>query len=83
MRYFKMVKDGYILTIGTGAGGVEISGAEYEELRAVFLNRPNDTSNIYELRADTLTWEQTGSYEEIEEELTDAEALAILLGGAV
>ena len=32
MRYYKQVSDGYILAIGTGAGGVEITEAEYNTL---------------------------------------------------
>lgn len=83
MRYFKVEKDGYILTIGTGSGGIEINKAECLELYNIFMNRPESNDNIYELRADTLEWEQTGVYTELEEELTDAEALEIILGGAV
>lgn len=83
MRYFKTIQNGYIQTIGTGEGGIEISGEEYKALHAVFMNRPTDAERIYELNAENLEWEQTGIYAGTEEELSDAEALAILLGGAV
>lgn len=81
MRYFKVIKNEYILTVGTGAGGIEITEDEYRELYNIFLNRPDDSVSVYDLRADTLTWEQTGIYTDIAEEISDAEALAIILGG--
>ena len=85
MRYFKTVKNGYILTIGTGSNGVEISENEYLELYDLFMNRPKDDRGIYELRADTLTWEKTGMYPDTEDSvLTEteqkAQAYDILMG---
>ena len=67
MRYFKTVKSGYIMTIGIGNGGIEISEDEYHELYDIFINRPGFDGNIYELRETTLEWEQTGTYAEAEE----------------
>ena len=29
MRYYKLIEDGYLIAIGTGVGGVEISEEEY------------------------------------------------------
>lgn len=57
MRYFKIVSDGYILAIGTGAGGEEITETEYNTLMATIQNRPKAEPGWgYRLKAD-LTWE--------------------------
>ena len=73
MRYFKVEKDGYILTIGNGYGASEISESEYTALYETFMNRPTHDRYIYSLRADTLEWEQTGEYPEEYEEVTEAD----------
>lgn len=82
MRYYKIIADGYLTQIGTGPGGTEITEGEYADIQSVLANRPHGSEATgYRLRAD-LTWE---AYEieppEPEEELTDEEALEILLGG--
>ena len=82
MRYFKVVQDGYILMIGEGTGGTEITETEYTEILALIQERPTETSEIgYRLKTD-LTWE---SYEkeppDPDPEMDDSEALDILLGG--
>lgn len=82
MRYYKQIENGYIIAIGTGGGGTEITAAEYDEIMAAIQNKPPTTDTIdYRLKTD-LTWEQ---YEKEmpaeEEELTPEEALNILLGG--
>lgn len=57
MRYYKIVSDGYILAIGTGAGGEEITEAEYNSLMTTIQNRPKAEPGWgYRLKAD-LTWE--------------------------
>ena len=87
MRHFKIVRDGYILTVGTGVGGEEISENEYRTLFDIFMERPSSENDIYELRADTLEWEQTGTYAEAEEPTEDeteqnAHAYDIIMGVA-
>lgn len=79
MRYFKTVKNGYILTIGCGLGGIEIAEEEYQNLHAVFMKRPAEEGICYDLRADTLEWEQTGIYTEDSgnSELTETEEKAL------
>ena len=83
MRYYKDINNGYILAIGIGGGGTEITETEYNTIMAVIRQKPvweNDTD--YHLKTD-LTWE---SYERIPEEPSDEidadEALDILTGGA-
>jgi hypothetical protein len=57
MRYYKNIEDTYILAIGTGVGGEEITQEEYENILSVIRNRPvAETGYAYRLRTD-LTWE--------------------------
>lgn len=57
MTFFKIVSDGYILAIGTGAGGEEITETEYNSLMATIQSRPKaDPGWGYRLKTD-LTWE--------------------------
>ena len=86
MRYFAQYNDsGTLLAIGTGPGGVEITESEYNEIMAVIQNRPQADGKGYRLKTD-LTWEEYALPPEPEpsdeDELSDAEALDILLGGA-
>lgn len=85
MRYYKQTSNNYILAIGTGAGGTEITKAEYDEIMAIIQNRPATEGKGYRLKTD-LTWEEYDLPPEPEpsdeDELSDAEALNILLGGA-
>lgn len=83
MRYYKNIDNGYILAIGTGGGGTEITEAEYNTIMAVIQQKPKWENDVdYHLKTD-LTWEP---YERIPEEPSDEidaeEALEILTGGA-
>lgn len=83
MRYYKNIDNGYILAIGVGGGGTEITEAEYNTIMAVIQQKPKWENDVdYHLKTD-LTWE---SYERILEESSDEidaeEALEILTGGA-
>lgn len=83
MRCYKIVESGYIPGIGTGAGGIEITAEEYNEIMAIIRNRPTPPEGYdYRLRED-LTWEeyQLPIIDPAEEEISDSEALAIILGG--
>lgn len=86
MRYCKQISDNYILAIGTGYGGEEITEEEYNAIMSVIQNRPHAEGKGYRLRTD-LTWEEYDLPPEPEpsddDELTDEEALNILYGGAV
>lgn len=67
MRYYKLINDGYIVAVGTGAGGEEITEAEYNSLLEVIRNKPSAENGYdYRLTAE-LKWER---YElpQIEEE---------------
>jgi hypothetical protein len=76
--------NGYIISIGKGNGDEVITQEEYETILAVIENRPvADFGYVYKLRTD-LTWEKMEvPVVEFEEEISDTEALAIILGGDV
>lgn len=84
-RYYKQTDDVYILAVGVGVGGMEISEDEYSEILSVIQNRPIAEGKGYRLKSD-LTWEAYDLPPEPEpsdeDELSDTQALNILLGGA-
>lgn len=83
MRYFKVVSNGYISQIGVGAGGQEISKAEYDSIGFANNLMPHAKGFYYRLRED-LTWEEhkmpVVDVLEEEEEITDQEAYNIIIG---
>ena len=83
VRYYKQTSDNYIIAIGTGAGGTEITKVEYDEIMAIVQNRPASEGKGYRLKTD-LTWEAYDLPPEPEpsdeDELSDAEALNVILG---
>ena len=86
MRYFVQYgKKNHIIAIGTGAGGTEITEAEYNEIMAIIQNRPSADGKGYRLKTD-LTWEAYDLPPEPEpsdeDEISTDEALNILLGVA-
>ena len=85
MRYYKQIIDNYLTAIGTGPGNIEITEAEYNQIISIIQNRPQSGGKGYRLKTD-LTWEAYDLPPEPEpsdeDELSDAEALNILLGGA-
>ena len=85
MRYNKQTSNNYILAIGTGYGGTEITEAEYNEIMAIIQNCPTAEGKGYRLKAD-LTWEEYDlppvPEPSDDDEISTDEALNILLGGA-
>ena len=85
MRYCKIYSDNNLVAIGTGAGGTEITEAEYNELMAIIQNAPKSDGKGYKLRTD-LTWEEYDlppvPEPSDDDEISTDEALNILLGGA-
>ena len=84
MRYYKQLSDNYILAIGTGYGGEEISEQDYNEIMSVIQSCPNENGKGYRLCTD-LTWEEYDLPPVVlsdDDELSANEALDILLGGA-
>lgn len=84
MMYKKVVINGYILGVGQVEHNGNITEDEYNELTALFHDMPNAPDG-YEakLNDNTLEWDIIEIPPEPEPELTDSEALNILLGGDV
>ena len=82
MRYYKEINDGYISAIGTGNGFTEITEAEYDEIVEILHNQPTPPDGYDYRLKENLEWELYELPPEPEPELSDDEALAILLGGA-
>ena len=86
MVYYKQLSDNYILAIGTGPGGTEITETEYNSILSAIQSRPTSETQGYRLRTD-LTWEAYDLPPELEssddDEISNEEALNILLGGSV
>ena len=83
MRYYKTISDGYIIAIGTGGSGTEITEGEYGEIMSVIQSKPPRTATTdYHLRED-LTWEEYERFDtdQSEEEIDAEEALRIITGG--
>lgn len=86
-RYYCQYNDsGILLAIGTGAGGTEITEAEYNEIMAIIQSCPNVDGKGYRLKAD-LTWEAydlpPAPEPSDDDEISNEEALNILLGGSI
>ena len=85
MRYYKNISDNYILAIGTGYGGEEISEQDYNEIMSVIQSCPNEKGKGYRLKTD-MTWEEYDlppmPEPSDDDEISTDEALNILLGGA-
>lgn len=82
MRYFKQIQGNYIVLISTKIGQTEITAAQYSELLDIIRNKPAAPDGFeYRLKTD-LTWELTERPATEAEEITDAEALQIITGGA-
>lgn len=86
MRYYKQLSDNYIIAIGTGPGGTEITETEYNSILSAIQSRPTSETQGYRLRSD-LTWE---AYDlppapelSDDDEISNEEALNILLGGSI
>lgn len=78
--YYKHIEDGFIAYIGTGAGQTEITQEEYDSILAVIQSRPIPEAGFdYRLRTD-LTWEQVERPIDDDPELSEQEALDILMG---
>lgn len=79
-KYFKNIAGEYLTSIGTGSGMVEITKEEYEHILSVILSCPTaEQGYMYKLKTD-LTWEPVELPPEDEPDLSDAEAMAIILG---
>lgn len=80
MRYYKHIENDYVLYIGTGPGGEEITAEEYENILTIIRSRPTaEVGYGYRLKTD-LTWElyELPHVEEVEQEATMEDYAAAL-----
>lgn len=84
MRYYKVENGDYLLSVGTGNVGEEITETEYDNIMDTIRSSPTATEGYgYRLKSD-LTWEiyeLPVMAEDADPELTAEEALDIILGG--
>ena len=81
MRYYNTIIDGYLVAIGTGTGGEEITESEYNELLSIIHNRPTPQNGYnYKLKADTLTWElvELPPIDDTDDEATESDYITAL-----
>ena len=87
MRYYKNVIDGYISSLEkreSHASGKEITEAEYNNILSIIRNKPTAPDGYGYRLTDALEWELYEiPVEDDAPEITEAEALEIILGGAV
>ena len=83
MRYYKQTSNNYIIAIGTGYGGTEISEDEYNDIMAIIQSCPAAEGKGYRLKTD-MTWEEYDlppvPEPSDDDELSDAEALNVIMG---
>ena len=84
MRKYKIVKDGYVLNVGDGLSGEEITDEEYEEILSVIQSVPTPpTGFCYRLKTD-LTWEAYAiDPSDPDPDIDGAEAFDFLFGGGL
>ena len=86
MKYYKNVVDGYLISLEkreTVTTGTEITEAEYNYIKSLFADRPTAPDGFgYRLSAN-LEWELSELPIVEDEDISEAEALDIILGGAV
>lgn len=58
MRFYKQLSAGYILALGTGLGGEEITESEYNEILSAIRTKPPRTDTTDYRLLEDLTWEE-------------------------
>jgi len=78
MRFYKNISRGFLDSISTNVGVVEIIESEYSTIMQKIQNKPTDPDGYaYKLRADNLEWELVKLPPIEPEPLTDEEALTL------
>lgn len=79
MRFYKTTENGYIMSVGAGTSGVEITREEYDIILDVIHNKPMSTETTDYMLKEDLTWEEY-EIEPVEPEPTEEEIINILTG---
>lgn len=87
MRYYKMISNGYILSVGIGMGGEEITETEYNNILNIIHNSHTAPEGYGYRLDDSLEWElyemtTVEPVEELSEVEEKAKAYDILMGVA-
>lgn len=83
MKYRKCVCNGYIVAAGSIGNGVPITDDEYREIVSMMKQIPVPPPGyVFKLKDATREWVPVQLPPVTEPELTDEEALDIILGGA-
>lgn len=87
MSFYKNIYGGYIESLSNGFGQKQITEEEYTSILSIIRSAPSAPDGCtYMLRADTLEWELVENPPEpepsVDDDVDDAEAMSILLGGA-
>lgn len=97
MRYFEIIENGYLISIGTGSGGTEITESEYNALLSMIREKAALVDALYagEITIDSIRedWREeiqrrvderiAAEGEAEEQDIPAEEALSIILGGEV
>ena len=84
MRYYKIIDGDYLVAIGRGTGGEEITDKEYTKLKEIIKDRPMISGDGNYRLTTNLIWEMfTPPESDADPELSAEEALAIIMGGTV
>lgn len=79
--YYKHIDGGFITSISTGTGQIEITQDEYEYILTAIQSRPTPEPGFdYRLRED-MSWELVERPIDDDPELSEQEAMDIILGG--
>ena len=82
MRYYKLIENGYIIAVGTGFGGIEITVDEYTTILKIVQDCPiAEEGYDYNLKED-LTWElvEVPIVEPTDDEISGDELLNMIEG---
>lgn len=85
IEFYKVIEDGYVDGFGTNGTDsmTEITEAEYNSLSEMFAARPTAPEGyVYMIQDDPRDWVLVEMPPDPDEDIDDAEALEILLGGA-
>lgn len=77
MRYYKILTDNRTAVIGVGDGGIEITEAEYNRIKAIIDSRPTAPDGFAFRLTESLEWELHELPKVEAEELTETEQKAI------
>ena len=81
MRYYKFTNNGYIVLVGIGNGGTEITEEEYNAIQNAIASKPTPTETTDYMLTENLEW-VAFAVEPVDPDIDEAEAFNIIFGGA-